>query len=325
MSDLSSAARLLLTGARVAWRRHRRGPQRAGWTWAAETSSMFMKAEFDRTRHLDLQALRSHVDSMTLPSLPPHRLAPEPGRLAGIPCVRFSPRGAPVDRQILYLHGGGYVFGSARSHRAFISHLASRARIVTHVPEYRLAPEHPFPAAIQDAVAAYRALLDQGADPSRLVVAGESAGGGLTAALLLRLRDDGVPLPRAAALVSPWVDHTFENDSIARNEPDDFADRQLAERWSAAYLAGADPRDPLASPVFADLQGLPPLFVQYGRAEMLLDEIRVFVARARDAGVDVTADEWDDMFHVWQFAAPVIPQAGQAVARLAAWIRDRFV
>ncbi len=325
MADLATAARLISTGARIALARWRRGPQRPGWSWRTETAAMFIKGEFNRTRHVDLPTLRAHVDRMALPPLPPHRVPTRRGRLGGLGAGWLTPPGAPADRRVLYLHGGGYVFGSLRSHGAFLAHLASRAGLEIVAPKYRLAPEHPFPAALDDAEAAYHALLDEGQDPARLVVAGESAGGGLAAALLLRARHRGWPLPAAAALVSPWVDHTFSFDSIEDNAPDDFADLGLARRWSTAYLDGADPRDPRVSPLFADptdLAGLPPLLLQCGGAEMLRDEARAFAQRARAAGVTVTLDEWPDMFHVWQFGAPALPEATAAVQRLARYIAD---
>ena len=322
--DLSrSALGLAACAARLAADRLSGRPRRRDWSFATEAVARLLKDEIHRSRNLDLQALRAHLDRFAFPALPADRVPIRRASLGGVQGWRLDPPGAPEEAALLYLHGGGYVFGSIKTHGAFVSALARRAGLRTWFPEYRLAPEHPFPAALEDARAAYLGLLGSGQAPERLALAGESAGGGLALGLLLSLRKTGSPLPACAALISPWVDHTFSGGSIALNEPYDFADRALAERWSAAYLAGADPRHPLASPLFADLAGLPPLLVQVGGAELLHDEVEELVAKARAQGAEVAFTDWPGMFHVWQFAQALLPSGAQATDELARFLRDR--
>ena len=325
MSLTKSLSGLAACAARVTKDRLAGRPRRPGWSFQAEATARLLKDEIHRTRGLDLPTLRAHLDRFAFPALPMDRVPRRAATLGGVPGWRLDPPGAPAGSALLYLHGGGYVFGSIRTHGAFVSALARRAGLRTWFPEYRLAPEHPFPAALEDAEAAYLAIVASGQSPERLVVAGESAGGGLTLALLLRLREAGHPLPAAAALISPWVDHTLASPSIDRNAPYDFADRGLAARWSAAFLAGTDPRHPLASPIFADLDGLPPLIVQVGGAELLHDEVTALVDKARAAGAEVSFTDWPDMFHVWQFALAVLPEGARATDALARFLRDHAV
>jgi len=219
---------------------------------------------------------------------------------------------------ILYLHGGSYVLGSIATHRALAARVAAACDATTLLIDYRLAPEHPFPAAVDDAVGAYRWLLARGIDPGRIVVAGDSAGGGLAAATLVALRDAGDPLPAAAGLLCPWVDLEGTGRSLAANaDADPMVDRDGLTRAAAAYLGGADPRTPLAAPLHADLGGLPPMLIQVGTKEALLDDSVRFAARARAAGVDVQLEQWDDMIHVWHAFAPLLPEANAAIRQAA--------
>ena len=201
--------------------------------------------------------------------------------------------------------------------------MAAGARVLTI--GYRLAPEHPFPAAVDDAVAAWRWLLDGGADPAAVAFAGDSAGGGLTVAALLAAGDHGLPLPAAGACISPWVDLTLSGESYDRNaatDPD--VERWRLEEMARLYLAGADPRTPLASPVFGDLAGLPPLLIHAGTAELLEDDAVLLATVARTAGVPVTLELYRDMIHVWHAYAPVLPEAMAGIERIAAWLGERW-
>jgi acetyl esterase/lipase len=188
--------------------------------------------------------------------------------------------------------------------------------------DYRLAPEHPFPAAVEDATAAYRWLVSRGTDPAHIAIAGDSAGGGLTLATLIALRDAGDPLPAAAACLSPWVDLEGVGASMtSKAAVDPFVRKEMIEFMAQQYLGGRDLRTPLAAPLYADLQGLPPLLIQVGTAEVLLDDATRIAERARAAGVEVSLEVWDDMIHVWQLFAPMLPEGQQAIERIGAFIR----
>ncbi len=241
-----------------------------------------------------------------------------------VPCEWVSGPGAGEDTILVYLHGGSYVLGSITTHRSLVARLSAACGATALVVGYRLAPEHPFPAALDDALQAYRWLLGCGRDPARIIIAGDSAGGGLAAATLVALRDAGGPLPAAAVLLSPWVDLEGTGASLTANaHADPMIDLDGLRRAAAAYLGGADPRTPLAAPLHADLTGLPPLLIQVGGREALLDDALRFAARARAAGVDVRLDRWDDMIHVWQAFAPLLPEAGAALERVGAFVRER--
>jgi epsilon-lactone hydrolase len=224
---------------------------------------------------------------------------------------------------ILYLHGGGYYFCSPRSHRSLVFGLATRARAATWSLDYRLAPEHRFPAALEDATQAYRQLLAEGRSPQSIVIAGDSAGGGLALATLVALRDAGDPLPAGAVLFSPWTDLAATGDSIRSNDgADPMFSGQAIGRAARVYLGDTAATHPYASPVYADLDGLPPLFIQAGSTEVLLDDARRVADKARAAGVHVELQVWPKMPHVWQIFAPFIPEARRALDGAAAFVRE---
>jgi acetyl esterase/lipase len=248
----------------------------------------------------------------------------EPVKAGGVSAEWLSTPGAADDRAVLYLHGGGYAIGSLNTHRDLVSRIsrASGARCLS--VDYRLAPEHPHPAAVEDATSAYRWLLAQGFDPSRVVVAGDSAGGGLTVATLIALRDAGTPLPAAGVCLSPWVDLETVGESMTSKAAEDpIVQRDGLLQMAAWYLGGADARTPLASPLHADLRGLPPLLVHVGTAETLLDDATRLADRGRAAGVDVTLEPWDEMIHVWHLFAAMLPEGDQAIARIGEYIRKQ--
>ncbi|MBI5949100.1 MAG: alpha/beta hydrolase [Chloroflexi bacterium] len=225
---------------------------------------------------------------------------------------------------ILYLHGGGYVIGSPASHRDLTQRLsrASGARVLSL--DYRMGPEHPFPAAVEDAVAAYRWLLAQGVAPSRMVISGDSAGGGLTLATLVALRGQGVALPAAAAPISPWTDMEGIGESMTTKAAvDPMVQKAGLAGMAAMYLGGADPRNPLAAPLYADYRGLPPLLIQVGTSETLLDDSTRVAAKAKAAGVEVTLEPWEDMIHVWHLFAAMLPEGQQAIERIGQFVRQR--
>jgi monoterpene epsilon-lactone hydrolase len=241
------------------------------------------------------------------------------------PAEWLTPPGTRADAVVLYLHGGGYVIGSPRSHRHLAAAIGRAAGTRALVLDYRLAPEHPFPAALEDAVAAYRWLLDRRVAPERIVVAGDSAGGGLTIATLLALRDRALPRPAGGVCVSPWVDLTNSAPSHAsRAAVDPIVMREGLAMMADAYVGTGDRKQPLVSPLYADLRDLPPLLVQVGSDEVLLDDAVGLGARARAAGVDVVVEEWPAMIHVWHWFLPMLDEAERAITSIGAFIRSRI-
>ena len=223
---------------------------------------------------------------------------------------------------LLYLHGGGYCVGSINTHRGMVSHIARAAGIRSLVIDYRLAPEQPFPAAVEDSTAAYRWLLSQGVAASDIIVAGDSAGGGLTASTLVSLKENEIPLPAASVLISPWVDLAISGDSvITKAEIDPMVTKERLIEMAEAYLAGTDPRTPLASPLYADLGGIPPMLIHVGTSEILLDDAIRLVDRAKQAGVDVTIKAAEGMCHVWHYFTVMLPEAMEAINEIAVFIK----
>ncbi len=225
-------------------------------------------------------------------------------------------------RVILFFHGGGYCSGSLQSHRHLMAEAGRQAHARTFAVDYRLAPEHPYPAALDDARAAYRALLDAGVNPARLTVAGESAGGGLAVALLTTLHRDNLPLPACLWLTSPWTDLAMTGatmDSKAAIDP--LISRPYLQELATAYLQGHDPADPLVSPIHADLTGLPPMLIQVGTAETLLDDSIRLAATAAAADVRVTLQTWPDMIHAWDLFHPQLSDGRASLAEAGLFIR----
>jgi len=272
---------------------------------------------------VDVAERRAALERLTAGELPAD-VAAEPVSADGVPAEWVVADGADPGRAILYLHGGGYVIGSIATHRDLAARLsrATGARVL--VVDYRLAPEHPHPAALEDAVRAWQWLVARGIEPRRAAIAGDSAGGGLTVATLVALRDAGAPLPAAGVCLSPWTDLACEGGSMDTHDHRDPMVRPEGLREMAAmYLGGLSARTPLASPVHADLAGLPPLLVQVGTAEVLLDDSTRLAERARAAGVEVELEVWDDMVHVWQAFAAILPEGREAVERIGAFVRAR--
>lgn len=251
-------------------------------------------------------------------SIAPRGVVYTPATLGGVPGEWVEARDTPAKGTLLYVHGGGYVAMSPRTHRAVTGAFARRGFRVFAV-DYRLAPEHAFPAALDDATAAWLALRGSAQGPA--YVAGDSAGGGLTLALLLNLRDKGAPAPDAACAFSPWTDLAITGDSMKSNaERDPMLVSDGIETIADAYLAGTDSRNPLASPLYGDYAGLPPLMIQVGDTEILLDDARRAAERARAAGVAVDLQVFPDMPHVWQFANRLTPEARRAMDNAAGFL-----
>ncbi|HEY33677.1 MAG TPA: alpha/beta hydrolase [Dehalococcoidia bacterium] len=241
----------------------------------------------------------------------------------GVPGEWITTPEAKADWVIYYLHGGGYVMCSVNTHREMISRISRATGARALGINYRLAPEDPFPAAVLDAVAGYKWLLSSGIEPGRIVVAGDSAGGGLTVAALVALRDADVPLPAAGICISPWAD--MECTGVAK-----LAGREGGIEYEGilkmakTYVGEAPLRTPLASPIHADLTGLPSLLIQVGGAEELIEDSILLEARAKECGVDVTLETWEDMFHVWHMYAPMLPEGQQAIDRIRDFVREKM-
>lgn len=233
--------------------------------------------------------------------------------------------GGSKDHVVLYLHGGGYVIGSPKSHERLVGHIAKAAGCRVLNVDYRLAPEHPHPAAVTDAANAYTWLLGQGYRPERIVISGDSAGGGLTLATLLSLRDKGLPQPAAAVPLSPWTDLEGTGDSMDSNAPNDLiVQRDGLQGMAAEFLGEANPRDPLAAPLYGDYHGIAPLYIQVGGDETLLDDSTRVAAKAQADGCEVRIDIFPEMQHVFQASVGNIPEATDAVQRMGVYIREKL-
>jgi epsilon-lactone hydrolase len=242
----------------------------------------------------------------------------------GVPAEWVAAPGCDPERAVLYLHGGGYVIGSINTHRrlAYDISAASGARVL--VIDYRLAPEHPFPAAVEDAAKAWRWLLQQGFAAHRLAIAGDSAGGGLTLATLVNLRDQKLGLPACAVAISPWVDLEGVGNSITARAAQDPMVQKDGLLWMAGlYLNGKDAKTPLAAPLHADLKGLPPILIQVGTAETLLDDSTRIAEKLHAAGVDVRLAIWPNMLHVFPLFAPILSEGRDGCLEIGSFIRGR--
>ena len=283
----------------------------------------FLKHSQDKGRQPDVAAIRTGLEQLSAMAPPFEGVSLDTVDADGVPAEWVVVPGNEESRVILYFHGGGYNAGSLATHRDLVSRLAKETGRRILAADYRLAPEHPFPAAVEDAITVYSWLLnDQGIPPDRIVVGGDSAGGGLTLAALVKLKEEGIPMPQAAFCLSPWTDLTVTGESItAKAGEDPFIEPEALRYLAAQYLQqGTDPKNPLASPLYADLTGLPPLLIQVGERECLLDDSRRLAEKASQAGVDVTIDVWEGMIHVFQSFAPVAPEGKAGIRRIAEYL-----
>lgn len=243
-------------------------------------------------------------------------------RTGGVPGYLHIPPDADASRIGIWLHGGGYVFGSQRSHGAMVAEGARAAGIPILHPQYRRAPEHQFPAALEDAVSVYAGVLDEGHPPDRVVMIGDSAGGGLVLATVLAARDRGLPVPRAVACVSPWADLACTGETFRTLADDDpMVSTSVAFRVRDAYLAGGDPRMPYASPLYGDVRGFPATLIQVGERELLRSDAERFAAKLAAAGSPVTLEVWPGMVHVWHLHHTRLSKGRAALARLGEFLR----
>jgi monoterpene epsilon-lactone hydrolase len=304
----------------IGWRRRVRGPRRPSWDLQFETWLTILRAYSLRSTRFPLATQRRMTSGLVRPTRA-QGTSYERVSAGGVPSEWVRPAGCDESRVLLYLHGGGYSIGSIDSHRELVSSLCKAAGARGLVIDYRLAPEHPFPAQLDDALAAYRWLRESGVDPARVVVAGESAGGGLTLSLLLALRDQGLPMPAAAAVVSPWTDLEMRGESMKSNARYDYISREVLRVFASRFVGAHDLRNPLANAHHADLRGLPPLLVLAGGAEVLLDDARGLAARARAAGVDVTLEIEPDMVHAWVVFG-MFERSKASIARIGRFVAE---
>jgi acetyl esterase/lipase len=258
-----------------------------------------------------------------------------PGRLAecsyeqimidDLPAEWIIPKRSKSNKVLLFLHGGGYATGSLRTHRALASQIAIHARIRALSIEYKLAPEHQFPAQIEQAVSAYRFLLQQGYKPENIAIGGESAGGGLTGGTLLYLKDHNITLPACAIFMSPWLDLTASGRSMITNKhKDPMVPQKGIPLWARNYAGDAELTNPYASPLFGDLSGLCPIYIQVGECEILLSDSTRYAEKAKSAGVDVTIEVWPNMFHAWQGFWMVMPEGMAAIEKIGAFLKNKL-
>jgi epsilon-lactone hydrolase len=275
-----------------------------------------------KPRPPELEERRRRLDALGAQHPLPSDVRVDKTEMGGVPAEWSSTPDADRERVILYMHGGGYVSGSLDSHRNMVAAAGRAAQARTLALGYRLAPEHPFPAALDDTMAGYRALLSQGVEPRRIAIAGDSAGGGLAVAALVSIRDAGLPLPACGWCISPWVDLEGTGASLtSKAEADPMIQRDYLAELAAAYLHGADPRSPLASPLHAELRGLPPLLIQVGSAETLLDDSVRLARAAGAADVWVRLEVWPEMIHVWHLFHPQLATGRRALAAAGTFIR----
>ena len=277
--------------------------------------------DFSSKMEMTVEAQRDGLNQLASMVKLPKDVKCEPVDAGGVPAEWVSTPDINNHHVILDLHGGYYVAGGIEIERPFCADIsrASKCRVLTI--DYRLAPEHPFPAALEDATAAYRWLINtQGIDPKNLVIEGLSAGGGLTVACLLKLRDDGDPLPAAAISLCPYTDLTLKGESYEKNADLDWISYEASEFNAPLYVGGADPRNPLVSPIYGDFHGLPPILIQVGTSEVLLDDSIRLAERAKAAAVDVTLDIWEGMVHGFQIFSAFAPESREAIKKMSEFI-----
>jgi epsilon-lactone hydrolase len=275
-----------------------------------------------RGRHKSITQAREHLHrTQSLVPLPPPRTTTVVVDAGGVEAHRISTPESRPDHHVLYLHGGGYVTGSVALYRHFTWRVAASTRSTLLAIDYRLAPEHPFPAALMDAIAAYQWLLARAPNPKAIAVIGDSAGGGLALAILMKLRDQGLPLPAAAIALSPWTDLALTGASLRLNaKADSMLNSEVMQSFADMYLAGTDPRNPYVSPLYDTGAGLPPILILVGSEEVLLDDAVRMAERLRTAGGTVELEIWPRMLHVWPLFVPVLPEAHRAIARMGRFV-----
>jgi epsilon-lactone hydrolase len=318
---LRSAAEMSQSVLEVTARRMLKGPRRPGWNLFVEVATRMLKKQVNTAFKLrDLNEARRYLDSVVISSPALSEVELRPVTRDKFRGCWFSGKHVKSRVTVLFFHGGGYSF-YPRAYASFIAQFTLAANSRTFALDYRLSPEHRFPAQLDDALGAYRWLLEGGTDPDQLVLAGDSAGGNLTLALLLQARDSKLPLPALAIALSPPTN--FESE-IVTNTESDWIDQRSLLQWRDWFCDPGQRRDPLVSPVLADLRELPPIYIQAGRAEILYDSIQAFAAHGKNQGADVVLEAWEDMNHDFQIFAPDAPQSADALRRIGEVIDARL-
>jgi epsilon-lactone hydrolase len=316
---------VLTTAASVAVARMQRGPLRPGWSYLTELLARVNRRVLDTSKVRGVPWLREIQRAMPSQTPLDAKVRYEPTDAGGVRALWCVPKIEPLERVVVYFHGGGYVVGSADSHREIVARIAVGARARVLSVDYRLSPEHRFPAAQEDCHRVVEWLLrERGVDPSTVALAGDSAGGALALATLLARRDANEPLPACAALVCPWVDPLCDGGSMVENEPYDFGDRDLLVGWIRDHANDAEIGLPALTPIVADLRGLPPLLIQAGSAEILLDQITGFAESARASGVDVACTVYPEMFHDFPVMAGLLAPGAEAVEEMVGFLDRRL-
>ncbi|MDY6905371.1 MAG: alpha/beta hydrolase [Thermodesulfobacteriota bacterium] len=288
--------------------------------------NVLQKGKDSTPADLTAEMMRKGFEQMAALNRPPDKGVYKPDTLAGVPVEWVAFPEAPANRIMLYLHGGAYAAGSMNTHRNLCGRLAKATEMTVLMVDYRLAPENPFPAALEDAVAVYRCLIaEKDIKPADMVIAGDSAGGGLTLATMLKLKETGEPLPRAAVCMSPWTDLALTGETIkTKAEDDPFLIAEAIGRFAGLYLNGEDAKNPMASPLYGDLSGLPPLLIQVGDRECLLDDSRRLAERAKAADVPVKLETWEGMVHVFQIFAGIATESARAIENIAEFLKSEM-
>ena len=274
---------------------------------------------------MTIDEMRRGMESRTKLANLPRKTKIEKVSFNGISAEWICAKEAHEGRVILYLHGGGYNIGSPNTHRELAAHISMASGAKVLLPDYRLAPEHPFPSALEDATSAYRWLLDTGLTGGDISIAGDSSGGGLSIATSISLRDAGEPSPASIVCISPWTDLEMSGNSIKTHaEIDPMLNLQSLKIMASNYIGDGDPRSPLISPIHADLKGISPLLIHVGSDEMLLDDSTRIAEKAKSAEVDVTIKIYDQMWHAWHLNVRLMPEAKNAIKELGSLIRKHF-
>lgn len=305
-------------------RRLRHGPLRPSWSLLFETSICLLRRTSQRAASLDPLGERALWATMKAPPAKVFSsITQRDDTLGGVRARWFEPRDVRSEATIVYVHGGSFIYGSFESHGELIAHLAvtSGARVLA--VDYRLAPEHRYPAALDDVIATYAALLEAGTAPSKVVLAGDSAGGNLVLAALLRLRDEGRPMPAGVIALSPWVDLGRQGGTLETNQAFDWGVPSSFQSWARTYLPTGSLDDPRVSPMYGDFGGTSPLLVLYGECEMLRDQVEELIERVRAAGLPIESERYPDMVHGWMTLASATPEAARAFERCARFVTER--